>query len=117
HESLPVIVRHANEGDAKLRLATQRPGRVAGQEVDLPGTQRLEAVAGRKRGVVDFLRVTENRGCDCAAEVNVEDGPLAIFPRGRKAEQSLAHAAVQPSALLDRIEGGRRGGGNYGCPR
>src|SRR4029077_14976763 len=91
-------------------VARQCPGGVARQHVDLARLQRGEAILGRQRHELDLGRIVEDGRRDRPADVDVEAGPVTLVVRGREARQALADAAGQHAAVLDRLEGLRRGG-------
>ena len=102
HEALAVIVVDAGEVEAERGVARQRPGRGAGQQVDLARLQRGEALLGGGRHVLDLVGIAEDRGGDGAAGVDVEARPLALAVGGGEACDAGADAADQrlPRALM-----------------
>ena len=79
HEPLTVVVGYPDESEPELRLPPHRPGRVAGQKVDLAVGERLEPGVGGERNELDLVRIAENGGRDGAAEIDVEPAPCAAF--------------------------------------
>src|SRR5690606_23214259 len=71
-EALTVVVGHAGEVQAQCRIARAGPGGVARQDVDFAGLQRGEALLGGQRAVLALAGVTEDRGCNSAADVDVQ---------------------------------------------
>ena len=114
-EALPVVVGNARELQPQRGLTTHGPGGVSGEDVDLALLQRIETGFGRQRLEADLVRVVENRGGDGAAEVDIEAAPLAGRVGLRKAGETLADAAAQRAARLDRSESGLRMGSAEGC--
>ena len=61
-EALSVVVVGAGENDALPRLARQRPGGVAPQNIDPPVLERLEPLLRRHRHEADGVGIVEDRG-------------------------------------------------------
>ena len=110
HEALAVIIVGADEGQPEIGLARHGPGRVAREEVDLARLERVEAVGGRQRHVLDLVGVAEDGGGDRTAEVDVEARPLAGGVGDAEAEKALVDAADEMPALLDVVERSRESG-------
>jgi hypothetical protein len=104
HEALPVVVGDAGEAQAQRCVAGQRPGRVAGEDVDLAGLQRGEALLRRQRHPLDLVGVAQHGRRNRAAGVDVEAGPVALAVRRRETGQAGVHAADHRPARLDRVE-------------
>ena len=97
-------------------VAAERPGRGAGEHVDLAGLQRDEAVLARQREIGRLGRVVEDRGRERTADIGVEALPDAGLVLQREAWNAFAGAADDVAACLDLVErrlgeGGSRGGG------
>ena len=104
HEALAVVVVDAGEVEAERGVARQRPGRGAGEQVDLARLQGGEALLRRGRHVLDLVGVAEDGGGDGAAGVDVEPRPLALAVGEREARNAGGDAADEIAARLDGIE-------------
>jgi hypothetical protein len=81
-------------------------GWVRGRAVD---PERLAEHHRERRVVHRTLGIAEDRGRDGLADIDVETGPVALAVRVAEPSQSGAHAAVQLTAVLDRLDGALRG--------
>src|SRR5262249_56737537 len=90
HEALRVIIVDGSE--IEQGVARQRPGRVARENVDLAGLERLEPILGRERRILDLGRVIEDRRSDTATEIDIEAGPGTLVVGAGESGQSLARA-------------------------
>ena len=104
HERLPVVEQHAGKLDPQQRLARERPGGVASQQVDSLRLQGRKARRGLQRHELHLLRIAQYGGCHGAAEIRVHPAPASARVRFRKARDALAHAAAQQTARLDAVE-------------
>jgi len=104
-----VIEIHPGEQQAQIRLAAQRPGRVAHQQVHLARLQRGEAVGGGQRHELHLGRIAQDGGRHGAAGIRVQAAhhPLAVGQR--EARHAAGHAADKLAARLDGVDGGRAG--------
>src|SRR5689334_8788278 len=120
HEALAVVVVDAGEDDPERRVARQRPGAVAREDVDLARLQRSEALLRVERNELDLVGVVQDRGGDRLAEIDVEAGPLALAVGVREARPGGVDSAHDLAARLDgpgrggRGREGERGGKDVG---
>src|SRR5690606_20310071 len=103
----------ADEVEAEAGIATDGPGGVARQDVDLAGLQRRKALLGSERRIADLGRIAEYRGRDGAAHVDVDATPHAfgvgLREAGKSAVDAALHVALRAHGIEGRLRPGRRG--------
>src|SRR6185369_4296795 len=104
HEALAVVKRDAGEDHALRRVAGERPGGVARENVDLARLQRGEPLLRAGRLELHFVGVAEDGGGDGAANVDVDTGPAALAVGDGEAGEARVDSANQRAALLDGVE-------------
>ena len=110
-ESLTVVIVDAREVEAVRGVARQRPGGVAGEQVDFAGLQRGQSRLRAQRHVLDLLVVTQHRGGDRPADIHVDAAPDPLVVRSAEAVEAGVYATDELAARLDAIER-RAGTGN-----
>jgi hypothetical protein len=105
-----------NPGKAKpqLGLALHRPCGVARQHVDRPGLELVEPLGCIERHELDKRSITEGRGGNRLAEVDVEASPLSLGRLRCKTLKPWIDPAQQLAArlhLIQRRSAGERQGG------
>src|SRR5262249_1601662 len=94
HESLPVVVQDPGKIDTEPDLASEGPGCMASQEIDLTGTQRKKSRRRDQRNEDYFPRVAQRGRGHRAAKVHIQTAPSSVRLFQRKSKQSVADAAT-----------------------
>ena len=89
---------------AEGSVTGRRPRAVADQHVDVARLQRGEPGLGGEVGVLHRLRITEDRGGDRLAVVDVDACVDTLSVDVREPEQLTVHAAVERAAVEDLLE-------------
>ena len=95
---IPVVQQRGRELHLKQRLARERPGGVAEQQVHAVRQQGGKALRCAQRHEFHALHIAEDCSRHRAAEIDVEAGPVALVVADRAARQGLVDAAQHVAA-------------------